>query len=838
MAPEDLQVWQDRITAARSDDAALLRLAHQVPGVELKLAAIQALTQEESFRQAMRDFADQDKRLYRAARAGWQTTSGRRKAAARAAALIENARALLAQDPVPVNRAVELDHAWAALDAELVDEAAKAEFSALNDRLLDVIRAQGESEKAIRSWLAAVDAAIDELKASLGSIAQGESPPSASDAPAAGLLERLGGIPDAGNARCSDQADAGHRALALAASVAQRAAFLAALPDAGAATEAVEKERIDAWRDMPEAADAELQAVLAGRFAGWRNALSAERDREHDTRRKHEQQEKAEQKKQRHEAIERDVAAAEAAQAEGQVAELTRLMVAIDRALKPGPVGAALTRRIDALRAEHQRLRDWQRWSGRHGREQLVAEAQALAAAAAGKIMLKTHAEAIEKLGQRWKELDKLGAPTNQALWLAFDGALKTAYAPVAAHVDKLKAAREENLAARNAIVETLTQAAARHFAPAAEGSPPADAMPDWRAVSKTVEDARVAWRKLGPVEHTIPRKAQKGDRAVTTRYAAALQALEGPLQQACTEATRQREQLIAAAKALVTEEGVVREAVDKVRKLQAQWQAYARTLPLPRRDENALWTAFKSATDAVFTALSASRAARDAEADARTRAREDIVERLTAATSSAAAAELKRAIAEADAAWRAAPEANGPRAAKLDGRYRAARAAATKRLGELAAHAARARFDALLAAAALCGEREAAATPDTQLEARWSARWDAIEGLPDAWRRKLDARWSAAVSAGAPGSGDALRELLLRLEVACEIDSPPQFLAERQQLKLRALKEAMEARRGPVTTREDIEGRLVDAAAMPRPDALSRERLDKLIAAVRSAQR
>src|SRR5688572_15247902 len=62
---EEAQGWRERIAAAHSDDAALLQLAHQAPGVELKLAALQALTQEDSFKQAMREFRDQDKRLYR-----------------------------------------------------------------------------------------------------------------------------------------------------------------------------------------------------------------------------------------------------------------------------------------------------------------------------------------------------------------------------------------------------------------------------------------------------------------------------------------------------------------------------------------------------------------------------------------------------------------------------------------------------------------------------------------------------------------------------------------------------------------------------------------------------
>ena len=47
-----------------------------------------------------------------------------------------------------------------------------------------------------------------------------------------------------------------------------------------------------------------------------------------------------------------------------------------------------------------------------------------------------------------------------------------------------------------------------------------------------------------------------------------------------------------------------------------------------------------------------------------------------------------------------------------------------------------------------------------------------------------------------------------------------------------------MEARRPIVTTPEDIERWLLDAAATPNPDESSRERLAKIIAAVRVRQR
>ncbi len=135
ISAEDTQAWHERILAAAADDTTLLELAHQAPAVPLKLAAIEALTQEASFKQAMHDFRDHDKRLYRAAKSRWDTASGKRIAAEEAAAVIANASDLLKQDTVPVNRVVELDHAWAAINTELVTPALAAEFMALSEKL-------------------------------------------------------------------------------------------------------------------------------------------------------------------------------------------------------------------------------------------------------------------------------------------------------------------------------------------------------------------------------------------------------------------------------------------------------------------------------------------------------------------------------------------------------------------------------------------------------------------------------------------------------------------------------------------------------------------------------
>lgn len=840
---EETQAWRDKIRAAAADDAALLALMREAPTVPLKLAALEALTQEESLRQALHEVRDQDKRLYRTAKSRWDTAVARRTTHAEATSLIDTARALLEQSLVPVNRVVELDRAWAALKVELIEPALATEFSALSEQLGATVRARGEHAQSVTRWLAAINSARQNLNTLLPGVAQGSLPAADLETLAVNLLEQVQAVPDAADPRCITETDAANHLLALAASVTQRAKFLLTLPAPGVANEAEEKQFIEQWRAFPEMSEGELHSVLAERFAGWRNADTRERQHDHETQTAQQRERRAEQYQQRVAAVSKDVETAEAALAAGHVAELTQALAAIDQSLKRGPVDAGLTQRIETLRREQRRLQDWQRWSGAQGREQLVTEAQQLAEAAKGKVALKGHSEAIAKLRERWKELDKLGGASRQALWLQFDAALEAAYAPVAANLEKQKIARRENLAAREAIVKQLQEAAAKFFPVAVENATPA--APDWRAVAHALEEGQSAWRKLGPVEHTVPRSALHGEKSISTRYSAALAALQTPLAQTQGEARGKREQLIAAAKALAESDVSARDVIDKVRKLQGEWQTVAKSAPLPRRDENALWTAFKSATDSIFTARDAARAAREAAANAQQQARIDIIERTAALARASNAADIKRGMTEADSAWRAAPEAPRPQMAKLEARYRAAREAASKRIAEIATHAAQARYDALIAAMELCHERESltdASNANDEQQAALQTRWTALEHLPPAWTTRLQARFNgepvaAALEKTAKGAKPvpvSLPELLLNLEVALGIDSPAEFVAERQRLKMLALKAAMEARQTSTTSPADIERWMLDAAAAPRPDEVSRERLQKIIAAVR----
>ncbi|KNZ33047.1 MAG: hypothetical protein AD742_08770 [Methylibium sp. NZG] len=570
---------------------------------------------------------------------------------------------------------------------------------------------------------------------------------------------------------------------------------------------------------------------------------------------------------------------AEDALAAGNLADAHKDLAHIDTALAGGGVPEALRARLASVQAEVARLKGWQRWGGGRARDDLVQEAQTLATATtaaladpqqAAKLPVKQLADAIDDLRKRWKELDRLGGATNQTLWHAFDAALKICFEPVGAHLDQLKAKRKENLAARQQLIDALD---AVQVEPAAQGGEaggatavPTAEPPDWRDAARALAHFQAEWRKLGPAEHTVPHKSRD---ALLARMQASVARIEAPLQQARGAAQRAREQLVARAVALRDEAAAqphARDIVGRVRDLQEQWQHQARSLPLARQAENALWAEFKAATDAVFAQRDAVFHARDAELLANQAGREALIGRLEALTEQTPAAEFKRTLADVDAQWRQPVDVPRQQVAPLDARFRHARQAAQDILAGSAQRARRVRFDALLEKLTLCEQLEAlgavrdassvptvAHRPDVPdvpdvsavpavahalaAPADLATRWAAAAPLQPAWEQAITARWQqagappskAAASAG-PG---ALDGVLLQLEAALNLASPADLQAARRDMKLRAMKAALEGRN--TTPAPSVEALTQAALRHAHPTSPQRERLHAVIKALRT---
>ncbi len=854
------QDWPARLLAAQGDDAALLQLAQTTPLLEIKLGAVAAMSGESALKQAEREFRSHDRKVHRLAKQRWEASVAQRTARSNAQGLLERMRALLGDADVAVNHVVALERDWDALGADLLEPDTCAEFAELRTRLASTMRERGEAQQRLQRWANDAKRFMHDWPAAAGAAAQHGT---AQDAGSLGHV--------AAALRQSRPPHASTEALDLALAQAQltaqwlcsglakfEAPALGADELVSAPVDAPAQAPVDAPVDAPvhalprlepASADSAQALAITAELQQWLDHRQAQRwlaqQPSHpappapaaaDVQSAQQPTHAAEVPAALRLRLEALMQQAESALAEGQLGAMQRPLQAIEGALAKtrAALPEALRARHQALWAERDRLKAWQQWGGARARGELLAQAEELAqrtlaaaepaATNAAKLNLKLHGQSIHDLRLRWKELDHQGDVASADEWQRFDIALTAAHEPVAAQHAAVKAARQANLLAREAM---LAEFEAR---PEPEAALQTGGTPDWKEQQRGLEHLRSAWRKLGPLEHTVPAAARE---PLQQRLTLAMARVEAPLQQAQELAAAQRERLIARAEALASQAGAGRPMPDagrQVRDLQAEWQEHARRLPLPRGIEVGLWHRFKAATDAVFAQRDAAHAAREAELASHLAAREALLTQLSSLDATAPLADIERTLAQIDRAWRNDGELPRGAGDKLEARFRAARAGAA----ELLTSAVRKRWldqcDSLAAKLALCEERE-----DGAEAASLHERWAGQGALPGMWEQALAQRWAQPAPARVLPATD-VNDLLLRLEAALDMPAPPERQAARHNLKLRALKDAMEGRApwqtGPAQQAEWLWAVL----RQPGLDAPQRGRRRALLAALRAA--
>ena len=367
----------------------------------------------------------------------------------------------------------------------------------------------------------------------------------------------------------------------------------------------------------------------------------------------------------------------------------------------------------------------------------------------------------------------------------------------------------------------------------------------------RALDQFHTAWRQLGPLEHTVPHAARA---ALQQRQQTSVDRLAQPLQHARQAAEAGRERLIQQAQALAEDsrrQPPARDISPRLRDLQAQWQQQARALPLARPAEVALWDRFKAAGDAVIAQRDAAFSARDAELAAQRSAGEVLLQRvlglaalldapalpLDAPTEPAAAtpAELRRSLAEIDRAWRQLGDWPRAAAGAIEARYADARAAVLRHLAQRQQQHWSGVVDVLTSRLLQCEQREDGADPAAPVASTWAA----LPPLPAAWTDALATRCAAAQPPAAIPTDAGFDDLLLQIEAVLDLPSAPEWQAARHQLKLLALKSALEARPSAGRTTRNAKGPLHDLATALRHSPTSpaqRVRLHSLLVALRQS--
>ncbi|HWZ47855.1 MAG TPA: DUF349 domain-containing protein, partial [Herbaspirillum sp.] len=499
--------------------------------------------------------------------------------------------------------------------------------------------------------------------------------------------------------------------------------------------------------------------------------------------------------------------------------EAERALRAYDvRALKPTAEAAS---RLNAAYAALHHLQGWARWGGNISREELLQAALALPEQA---LPVPELVQKIGGLRARWKLLSVSAGQAPQALWVDFDAACTAAYAPAAAQFEQQDRERQENRVLAEALIAEIAQFVREQGAMIAELTVTAaseatsdvlesDAAPQpgWKQLAQFEAGMRQAWQRLGPLGH-------KEKRVLERTFNTAMKAVQTPLRDRQKIEIEAREALIAQVASLAADD---RQALDTLRRIQAQWQQRAQGVPLTRKDEQALWHAFRTACDAVFAQRKEVALNQDAQRQSHLQEKEAVCAQLEQAVADASApafdaSAVQASLQQAKAAWsRIGPV---PRATEraIEKRFRDAAGTLQRLLQTAQDHAA---AEAAAAEAAQIDERLAmcfaldAVLTQGGLAAEdadaWRTRWQAAPRLTHAARaleQVLTQRFETALAGiGSNVVGEAylqhlqqqrarFDDTLLEVEIALGLDSPPELARQRMQLQVALLQSSLKA--------------------------------------------
>ncbi len=716
------------------------RIAVEAKVADTRHAAVLALHDEALLTEVAQQTRTRDKRVYKAARERLDGYARERERLAMQAHWLDVAEQLAASQTPELSRVVELERVWSALQPD-VD--ADQRFQHARSQLREALQAQASLRRDAGRLVnerreQARDAQAE--AAQQGAVVGIPANPALATDPAGHA-----GAAVAGDLVVNPEQAAAETAVPATSSATAVAGTAVGTADAGAAAMPADQDGAD-----PAVATTPLAAARQGSGAGQSaTAAPPRRGKKAAAAATPEQRE----------ALVAAVAALEQALEDGhlQDAETQLQALSLLQSQLGGASGSA-GGRIRRAAEEIARLRAWRRWGGQQARDHLCEAAEALPGR---DLPVEEIARAVRALRAQWQEAAAQESGVPHALWERFDAACERAWEPVRVHFAAQAERRAANQMRREALVASLEAQVL------AVAQPPVD----WRAVGVHLAESGRQWRTLGPVDRKVSRPLE-------ARYLAAVAALEQPLRAIRATEEAERAALIRAAEQLGAQpEG--RDTVTRLRALQADWQTRSRGAPLPRAREQALWEAFRTACDQVFSARDAARQAEHAERAAQVQAQDEVFRKRSAA-------------------WQVIGDAAG-----------------------------------LLAATEQTLVREGGGDP--ALLGAFESAWQAMPPCPNPVAQRLQVRHArvlASVNAeacaelcnAAQSASAILAAGLLELEIGLGLPSPDGVQAERRQVQLRKLADSL--RSGGRADTDSLQAQAMALLAWPCTDGSQQQRL------------
>jgi exonuclease SbcC len=455
----------------------------------------------------------------------------------------------------------------------------------------------------------------------------------------------------------------------------------------------------------------------------------------------------------------------------------------------------SLKERINLARKELLHLLSWAKWSGNASRDELVNTAEGLAGL---KLSPKEIVGTVSALREQWKQTETNSGSASKEMWTRFDAACNAAYAPAAQFFNELNEQRKINVAQADTMLQEWRVQVQTLLSP----TETANAQPDWKRVSGSILQMQQSWRALGPVD-------RKEKKRLDSDFDTMLAPLRQALIQRQKEEVNAREELILAATQL---ESAQNTPLDQLRQLQQRWQAQAANVPLPRKEEQALWERFRAACDAVFDKKRAHAESADKQRQENLQAKEKVCLDLQQAQQNdlSTSSQLTEMISNAKTAWRQYGQVPRAEEQRIEQRFQTLLDALQQQLQQLQSKVQQEKSQIVLTKIEICLQLELLllnpspeATALLALKQAWSAT-----PLPNSLISKsLQQRFNQVcnVLEALPSEGDieqrrqqmqahrpAFDDALLHLEILLGLDSPADLSRERLQKQVEVLQSSL----------------------------------------------
>lgn len=264
---------------------------------------------------------------------------------------------------------------------------------------------------------------------------------------------------------------------------------------------------------------------------------------------------------------------------------------------------AGLAEKLERAEKQVSEMADWQDFASRPKLEALCEEMEGLPGKELSPGVL---AKQVREFQSQWKGMGPSRAANE--LWSRFKTAGDTAYEPCKAWFDQKQQERKEKLEIKAEICASLEV-----LAPELE-----EESPDWKAIARKVGEARREWSK----NRVHGRKPDKG---LETRFSNALKPLEEALKGQYDANAAEKQELINKI-AVLAEGEITQHSANQARSLQSAWKQVG---VMRRKEDQTLWEVFNEHCRVIFKQRhEADREKRNAELGHVFRAK-DIIKRL-----------------------------------------------------------------------------------------------------------------------------------------------------------------------------------------------------------------